>query len=350
MNDKKIAFITCVNDETAYEECKYYLNRLSVPPGYETDVIAVAEAPSMTAGYNAAMRSSDARYKVYLHQDVMIVNSRFLFELLDVFASDPKIGLIGMIGASRLDDYARAVVDWDVGKVLHNCTPSRLEYAMEAGAVYQEVEAVDGLLMATSEDVPWREDLFDGWDYYDISQCMEFARIGRKVAVPYQEEPWVWHDNAYSKMQEYYRYAELFVKEYSDLRTFVNAPVSEPVREYNELKEKMRVEMLGLIDRGFRKELTELFQNPANRGYLHLKEVQMIADIEALETAGGAQPRLWKESSDARMLLEDLRRLKYLLKRVEFGTEPQDPLLRAIRSEYSPYAEQVVREGYEFKI
>ncbi|MCM1089552.1 MAG: glycosyltransferase family protein [Butyrivibrio sp.] len=349
MNDKKIAFITCVNNETVYEECKYYLNRLSVPTGYETDVIAVTEAPSMTAGYNAGMQSSDARYKVYLHQDVMIVNSRFLFDLLNVFASDPEIGLLGMIGARRLDDHARAITNWDTGKVLHNCTPSRLEYEMASGTLCQEVEAIDGLLIATQEDVPWREDLFDGWHYYDISQCMEFMRIGRKIVVPYQEEPWVWHDNAYSKMQDYYRYVDLFIREYGDLHAFVKAPVPEPVQEFNELKERTRSEMFGLIDRGFRKELVELFRNPTNRGYLYLKEIQMIADIEGLETAEGTTQRLWRESSDTHTLLEDLRRLKYLLKRVEFGTEPSEPLLQAIRSEYSPYAEQVVREAYRFK-
>ncbi len=350
MNEKKIAFIICVNNGPAYEECKYYLDRLSVPQGYETDVIAVTEAPSMTAGYNAGMQSSDAKYKVYLHQDVLIVNPRFIYDLLNVFAADEEIGLIGMIGASHLDEGARAVVDWDTGKILHNCTPSRLEYDMPVGTLYQEVEAVDGLLMATQEDVPWREDLFDGWDYYDISQCMEFARRGKQVVVPYQENPWVWHDNSYSKMRDYYRYAELFIKEYADLHTFVNVPVSEAIREYNELKERVREEMIRLIDCGMREEFTKLFHDPANRGYLHLKEFQMIADIEDLEASNQTGLRLWKETSDARTLSEDLRRLKYLLKRVEFGTEEAEPIRQKINREYSPYAVNVVREGYAFRI
>lgn len=349
MNEKKIVFIICVNDGLAYKECKYYLDRLSVPQGYETDVIAVTEAPSMTAGYNAGMQSSDARYKVYLHQDVRIVNPRFIYDLFNVFAADDEIGLIGMIGASHLDDGARAVVDWDTGKILHNCTPSRLEYDMPTGTLYQEVEAVDGLLMATQEDVPWREDIFDGWDYYDISQCMEFARRGKKVAVPYQETPWVWHDNSYSKMRDYYRYAELFIKEYADIHTFVSVPVSQALREYNELKERVREEMIRLIACGMREEFTKLFHNPANRGYLQLKEFQMIADIEDLEVDNQTGLRLWKESADAQTLLEDLRKLKYLLKRVEFGAEPEELVLRQIYLEYSTYAVNVVRDGYAFK-
>lgn len=67
LNDKQIVFITCVNDDEEYAECRYYLDRLYVPDGYSTDVISIKEAPSMTAGYNAGMKSSDAKYKVYLH-------------------------------------------------------------------------------------------------------------------------------------------------------------------------------------------------------------------------------------------------------------------------------------------
>lgn len=65
MNEKKAAFIICVNDEGEFSECKYYLDRLNVPEGFETDIICVREADSMAAGYNAAMESTDAKYKVY---------------------------------------------------------------------------------------------------------------------------------------------------------------------------------------------------------------------------------------------------------------------------------------------
>ena len=41
------------------------------------------------------------------------------------------------------------------------------------------------------------KDLFDGWDFYDISQCQEFRRTGYKVVVPKQEEAWCIHDDGY---------------------------------------------------------------------------------------------------------------------------------------------------------
>lgn len=348
MNEKKIAFIICVNDMRAYTECKYYLDHLRVPEGYETDVISIAEAPSMTAGYNVGMLSTDAGYKVYMHQDVLIVNPDFIRDMLRVFAADERIALMGMIGAGHIGNDAKQVMDWDTGKILHNCSPSRLEYRME-NTLCQEVEAVDGLLLATRCDVQWREDLFDGWDYYDISQCMEFLRRGKKIVVPYQEEPWVWHDNLYSKMGRYYHYAELFAEEYSDIRAFVNTPVPENVREYHDLKEKIRKELFTLVDCGKRRELTALFRDPVNRGYLHLKEFQIIADIEYLENENNTQKRLWEKSDTAATLLEKVREAKFLLKRAEFGLETASAVHEQLMRAYSSYAISVIRDAYSFR-
>lgn len=79
MNDNKIAFIICTNNQLYFNECCYYINRLLLPEGFERDVIGIEDAPSMCAGYNAGMQSSDAKYKVYLHHDVFIKEPKFIF-------------------------------------------------------------------------------------------------------------------------------------------------------------------------------------------------------------------------------------------------------------------------------
>lgn len=79
----------------------------------------------------------------------------------------------------------------------------------------QIVQAVDGLLMATQEDIPWRETLFDGWHFYDLSQCLEFRRKGYDVAVPFQISHWCIHDCGIVKLSnEYEKYRVRFLKEY----------------------------------------------------------------------------------------------------------------------------------------
>ena len=65
MGKKEIAFIICSNNEQYYQECVKYIEDLIIPDGYSTDIVCVKEANSMAEGYNAAMQSSDAKYKVY---------------------------------------------------------------------------------------------------------------------------------------------------------------------------------------------------------------------------------------------------------------------------------------------
>ena len=80
MNNKKICFIMCSNDEFLARECQIYIEQLLVPENYEVEVLVVKDAKSMTSGYNEAMRASDAKYKVYLHQDVLILNRGFIYD------------------------------------------------------------------------------------------------------------------------------------------------------------------------------------------------------------------------------------------------------------------------------
>ena len=61
LNEKKVAFITCVNSDYWYSECLLYLKHLKIPEGMTAEFIDVHAAESMTSGYNRAMKSSDAK-------------------------------------------------------------------------------------------------------------------------------------------------------------------------------------------------------------------------------------------------------------------------------------------------
>ena len=87
---------------------------------------------------------------------------------------------------------------------------------MEPAGPYQEVEAVDGLFLATQYDIPWREDLFTGWHLYDTSMCKEMQRRGRRVVVPNQSEDfWCIHCPKEKPLaREYKGYQKVFLREY----------------------------------------------------------------------------------------------------------------------------------------
>ena len=218
MDQNKVAFISCVNDEDMYSECLLYLKSLYIPDDMSIEYIPVRNAASMCAGYNEGARVSDAKYKIYLHQDVLVVNKNIIADLLSIF-EDPTIGLVGMIGCRSLPCSG---VWWDglrtYGRVLHHCESESVvdSHCMEPDGDHIEVEAVDGLLIAMQYDIRWRDDLFTGWHFYDTSMCMEVRRHDFKSVVPNQEQNfWCIHCPQEKPLSpDYKRYQKIFLREY----------------------------------------------------------------------------------------------------------------------------------------
>lgn len=216
INTKKFAFIVCVKNEEFYKECLFYINRIHIPSGYTVEVVPYYNALSMANGYNVAMGMTDAQYKIYLHQDVYIINTNFLNDILTVFKQDGKVAMIGIIGSERLPSSGIMSHGERIGNLYNydceNVDFTDYEYRIEDG--YSIVEAIDGMLMVTKEDILWREDIFDGWDFYDISQSFEFRKKGYKVVVPNQTKPWCYHDENVKNYRGYNHYRKVFLEEY----------------------------------------------------------------------------------------------------------------------------------------
>ncbi len=336
-NAKKVAFIVCVNNEDLFSECQFYLNQLELPKGMEKEIITIQDASAMTAGYNDGMNRSDAKYKVYLHQDVWIINRSFIHEIKHVFDSRPDIGMLGCIGTTSLGREAMAITSWDTGKVIHNCVRMLTEFG-EMHYEFAEVEALDGLLLATQYDIPWREDIFDGWDYYDISQCMEFRRAGYKIVVPKQDKVWCFHDNSISNTTKYNEYRKRFIEEYANNREFKMPAVWENMSEYQLLKQQTVGMMKQLIQAGDHENLQEIFQDDLNRRYTHLKEYMVIADIDFLERQTEEKNCLWADGMDVSEVLYRVRILKYWVKRIEHQAADPIRMMDQILQRYSVYA------------
>lgn len=95
-----IAFITCVNNEELYREARIYLEALKLPEGMKAEYIPVRGASSMCQGYNQGAAQTQAKYKVYVHQDALIVNQNFVLDLLKIFRTAlwERWGLLGLDG------------------------------------------------------------------------------------------------------------------------------------------------------------------------------------------------------------------------------------------------------------
>ena len=223
MNNHKFAFIICSNRPLLLEECLYYINHLVIPEGYSIDVLTIQDAVSMTSAYNEAMTASDAKYKIYIHQDVYLLNRNFLMDLLAIFQSDPLIGLIGMVG---YDSISSDGIMWHAPRCgnLYYANPAipypaleSYSYSLEQDS-YHSVALIDGLLMATAYDLPWDSVLLTGWDFYDAFQSIHFLQKGYRIAVPSQRHPWCLHDSGpFNNMVHYNQYLQIFRQHYNCL-------------------------------------------------------------------------------------------------------------------------------------
>jgi len=207
-----VAFITCVSDEKQYETCVRHIDALQIPSGFAIEKIGVLGAASMAQGYQRAMEASIARFKVYVHQDVYVVHRELLSELLRLFETYPRLGMVGVIGTTQLptngiwwvgnasQSYGRVWVYVTLAHLLRGISLSplarqrRLRFMPLRSFVgdYMPAVAVDGLLMATQYDVPW-VDPIGGFMLYDQVQSLEFIKAGLEVGIARQEAVWCVH-------------------------------------------------------------------------------------------------------------------------------------------------------------
>lgn len=339
VEDRKdtIAFIICVNNELYFEECKYYIEHLEVPAGYDIDVIGIWEADSMCAAYNLGMRSSDAKYKVYMHQDVFIRDSRFLEKTLRIFKEHPKTGMIGMAGGIGIPENGVVYSSWNVGKV--DCREPDLSYVLLCGPNQtkdQTVDAVDGLLMMTQYDLPWREDLFSDFDFYDVSQAFEFRRAGYEIVVPYQEEPWVVHDCGFAKLTNYDRNRKICMEEYPE---FFNVPEGEELfssGEWDQLSSQLAAAIRRMIDQGQWDEASQAI-GIYHQSQMKSSELEMLAticEIEQTDRRVSKRSSFLAQAGSCEAICRTYLSVRFLLHRMEFDRPAQDyqELIHAVES------------------
>lgn len=217
LNDKKICFITAVNRPETYNRSLRSWRKLRVPKGMTVESCVIQQASSLASAYQSAMTSSDAKYKIYIHQDVEIVDRTFLQMMVREFQAHPKLGLAGVVGSSFLPSNACWWEGHMLGAICDDTNGEMLPYLYHRSTKhYLDAEALDGLLLATQYDLPWREDLFDGWHFYDLSQCAEFHRGGYDVGVLPQREATCVHrcGNVLQTMDGFEEARQTFIKEY----------------------------------------------------------------------------------------------------------------------------------------
>lgn len=180
MDDKKFAIIIHKTNDDACNRLIDSLQNVDVPEGYDAEILPV-EGDEKFFVYDFAMNQSDAKYKLYLDENVIVQEKNILANLLEIFQSDEKIGIIGVSGAVELSAHGLC---WGsikrCGKFFFDNDKSLVEES-NFDVAAQDVDAIDGFFMATQYDLNWRYDLFHENTFGDTAQCIEFRRQGGGV-------------------------------------------------------------------------------------------------------------------------------------------------------------------------
>lgn len=218
MNSNKICFISSVKDEKVYNEMLLYIQNLNLPEGIEVEFVKV-ENKNIAQGYNRAMKNSDAKYKVYLQSDVYIIYKEFIIKIMELFRNDLTIGMIGAKGSEKIPVNEKLLEyqnKYGVNIELRNQSIEKIENIASKN-IYEPIQLIDGMLIATQYDIEWREDVFDEEYFYDYAQSLEFIKKGYKVIIPSHDEAWCLQDKTIKTADETYnKYKNIFFKEYED--------------------------------------------------------------------------------------------------------------------------------------
>lgn len=187
-----VSLIVSINKPDVYQKyllpginkLQEQLRNLNLPT---IDVIEVSGSESIYANYNDGVRKSIYRIKVFVHQDVDLVDSTWLFKLLKTFAEYPNTGLIGFVGTTNMH---RRGFWWESGEQFRRgelySGKERADWGREAGfnpVIFPtKVECIDGFFMATNRDIRWDTDL-KGFHCYDMDFSRQVRARGHDVMV-----------------------------------------------------------------------------------------------------------------------------------------------------------------------
>lgn len=218
-DENGIAYIMCANEPEYVAEAARYLRRQKLAEKMNIRLYVVYNAESMAAGYNLAMARSEERYKIYIHQDTFIFDEGYTMRLVSRLR-EAECAMLAPAGTVKMPAGGRWWESAPQDKRLCLYQDFTLHILKSAGRETPEgLQCPDGVLIATREDVRWREELFGHFHFYDVSQGFEFIKKGFKVGFfDNGGVPGVLHEDSVSKnvrSEELYEQArQIFIQEY----------------------------------------------------------------------------------------------------------------------------------------
>lgn len=181
-----VDFIIFYKEEQCLNRCISCINDFEIPQGVSLDVLGVSEGESVSEAYDFAMNESEADYKVYVRENVYIVNRHFLSDMIAYMEANPDVAMAGPVGGEKQGRF----IEWTKGKINIVNSVRADSFAKGEGTA----DYLLGELLVTRTDISWKTDR-EQW--FDIRHCERLREEGFRLGVFPQSEPWcVWEYGA----------------------------------------------------------------------------------------------------------------------------------------------------------
>ena len=138
-----------------------------------------------------SVTKTDAKYKIYINDDLCLVSPQAVEELLDIFR-DETVGMVGFLGSRSLPvsgNLLESAYKWGAVYVPmeNDLTETRFGEATEGESA--AVRFLAPSFFATQADLSWNEAY--GKQYYAVlAHCQAFEGEGRRIVVPLPQNIW----------------------------------------------------------------------------------------------------------------------------------------------------------------
>ena len=141
---------------------------------------------NLAKAYNTAISAYPRGIKVFLHQDVEILHPEWPLKIIKAF-EDPMVGLVGCAGTI---DLPPGDMWWTRQRYMRIWSgKEKADWRFDQIPENKDMEAVDGMLLATNLCVPFDENLGEGFHFYDMDYSLTIRNNGYKVRLV-DIEPW----------------------------------------------------------------------------------------------------------------------------------------------------------------
>ena len=187
--EKKIAVLLHKSREGRYEICMESLRNMNWPDGYEAELFVITQDRPYAVQANEIMTAADAKYKIYINDDLCLVHPQMIEEMLNLFQDD-SIGMIGILGSTSLP-VSGSVMDspYKSGAVYIPSEKDLSELRFHETSEAADVRFLLPSLFATQRDVPWDE-AYEKQYYAVLAYCRGMEESGVRIVVPHPQEIW----------------------------------------------------------------------------------------------------------------------------------------------------------------